>query len=72
MAQQTIRTKVETYRIDKKCDNCENGIMYATGGGVAKWHSYLEHKCNACGHVESYENISYPYIEYTDIKKKNK
>lgn len=72
MAQQTIRTKVETYRIDKKCENCEKGIMHATGRGVTQWHSYWEHKCNKCGHVESYENISYPHTEYVDVKNKNK
>lgn len=72
MAQQTIRTKVETYRIDKICENCNKGIMYPTGRGVTQWHSYWEHKCNQCGHIESYENISYPYTEYVDVKKKNK
>ena len=72
MAQQTIRTKVETYRIDKKCDNCVEGIMYATGRGVTQWHSYWEHKCNKCGHIESYENTSYPHTEYDNIKSKIK
>ena len=72
IAQQTIRTKVETYRIDKKCENCNEGIMYATGRGVTQWHSHWEHKCNQCGHIESYENISYPHTEYVDVKSKIK
>jgi flavoprotein len=70
MAQQELRTKVETYRVDKKCENCKKGIMYATGRGITQWHSYWEHKCDGCGHIESYENISYPYMEYVDVKNK--
>lgn len=72
MEQQTIRTKVETYRVDKICEKCQNGLMYSTGKGITQWHSYWEHKCSECGHVESYQNTTYPYHEYVDSKKKNK
>ena len=69
MAQQFIKTKVETYRIDKRCQNCLIGIMHFTGKGITQLDSYWEHKCNVCGNLESYKNISYPYTEYVDVKK---
>ena len=63
-----IKTKVETYRIDKKCIKCKDGIMFSTGKAISQWHINYEHICNKCQNTHWYENESYPIYEYKDVK----
>lgn len=66
-----IETKVETYRIDKKCDKCNEGVMRSTGQGPTQWGTQWEykweHKCDKCGDIVWFENKTYPTIAYRDI-----
>lgn len=64
-----IETKVETYRIDKKCDKCKEGNMICTGEGFTQWYTTWKHKCDKCGEYDSYQSKSYPITEYRDIGK---
>jgi formylmethanofuran dehydrogenase subunit E len=64
-----LETKVETYRIDKQCDKCKEGLMHSTGKGITQWHSSWEHKCDKCGEIVWYENKSYPATGYRDVGK---
>ncbi len=64
-----LESKVQTYRIDKKCDKCKDGLMFATGEGFTTWHSEWEHKCNKCGEVVWFKNKKYPFGMTKDIGK---
>lgn len=64
-----LETKVQMYRIDKKCSQCKDGLMFATGEGVTQWHTRWKHECNNCGHTEWIENKSYP-LQVTELIKK--
>ena len=64
-----LETKVETYRIDKQCDKCKEGLMHSTGKGITQWNSSWEHKCDKCGEIVWYESKSYPMTGYRDVGK---
>ena len=62
-----IKTKVETYRIDKKCIKCKDGLMYSTGKAISQWHINYEHCCDKCQHIHWYEDERFPKYEYKDV-----
>ena len=59
-----IETKVQAYRVEKKCPSCQVGFMVSTGAGVTKWKTDFEHKCDSCGNITYYEDVCYPHIIY--------
>ncbi len=62
-----IITKIQTYRVDKKCDKCNEGLMNGTGHGITQWKSKWEHRCDKCGDIQWYEDECYPKTIYEDI-----
>ena len=64
-----LETKVQTYRIDKKCGECKDGLMISTGNGFTQWDTTWEHKCNKCRFIENIINKSYPMEMTRDIGK---
>lgn len=63
-----IETKVETYRIDMKCEKCKVGLMHCTGKGITQMDTTWEHICESCGENLWYRK-SYPCIEHRDKRK---
>lgn len=65
-----LKTRVESFRIDKLCDRCKKGKMVGTGHGVTQLHTVWEHRCdnNNCKFIDWY-STSYPSIEYYEVGK---
>ena len=64
-----IETKVQTYRIDKKCDKCKDGILQSIGIGITQMDSEWEHVCLKCGDKSWIKNKNYPFKITKDISK---
>lgn len=65
-----LKTKVQTYRIDKVCDKCKKGLLIATGTAMSEtFHSYWEHICNECGATVTIRDERYPHEITEDIDK---
>lgn len=65
-----IKTKLETFRVEKQCDECKAGTMVATGKSLTQYgQTEYEHKCNSCGSVLQIANKMYPTIEYDVVPK---
>lgn len=62
-----FETKLQTYRIEKQCDKCKTGFMICTGTGITRFDTEWEHKCDNCGNIDIYINVTYPTIEYRRI-----
>ena len=65
-------TKVQTYRVDKQCDICGEGVMYFTGNAGTTFHTVFDHKCSECGATEGIINTKYPKQVTKDIGKAKK
>ena len=64
-----IKTKVQAYRVTKRCDSCKVGLMTSTGNAFSNSVArYAEHRCTKCGVIETYKNVKYPYITYKEIE----
>ncbi len=55
-----ISRKVVPYEYNYLCDQCNGGMMQATGQTI---EGLYEHKCVICSH-KSALNKSYPHVEY--------
>lgn len=44
----------KTLIVQMLCDKCEDGIMEFTGEALCTYPSQYIHKCQSCGHTESY------------------
>jgi len=64
-----IKTKVETYIINYRCDNCNSVDMLPTG--VAYYTSPLQyvHECTYCGEKHTFTDKKYPLTEYRYINE---
>lgn len=60
------RTEVRVFKIDKSCDKCNQGMMIFNGSTFTTFHTVYDHRCNQCGHLETYKK-KYPVIEYERI-----
>lgn len=65
-----VKYEIKQMEVHKKCPKCGKGHMISTGevdfGDVLTF----PHKCDNCGHIESYRN-TYPYTkyEYCEVKE---
>lgn len=68
-----LKTRVETFKIDKVCDRCRKGLMIATGNGYTQLKTMWEHKCNNenCRLVNFFED-TYPQRQYVEVGKPKK
>jgi uncharacterized Zn finger protein len=44
------------------CDTCGKGEMIPTGECLTSFPPQYPHKCNACGAIQTFSNITYPYV----------
>lgn len=58
-----IRKKVTMYQVDQTCQACGNGDMRPAGACLTVNPPLFPHKCNVCGHAETYP-VAYPCIDY--------
>lgn len=49
-----LKRKIDTYLLDKKCSECEEGIMLPTHNEIFTIGNQrsIMHKCDKCGHTE--------------------
>lgn len=66
--QNEIRTKVQTIRVDRKCSQCEDGVMESLSMQTINATDPYMHRCNECGHPE-HLSVVYPRIDYEEIKE---
>ncbi|GEM_PF-1650246 len=65
-----IKTQVRTYRIDKVCNKCKEGLLIANGTAFHyNFYSVYVHTCNKCGEQVYLQNESYPHEITEDIGK---
>lgn len=65
-----IKTQVKTYRIDKVCDKCKEGLLIANGTAYHyNFYSTYIHVCNKCGNQVYINNEKYPHEITEDIGK---
>ena len=57
-----IYRKVTPYEFNYVCDECNNGMLMATGPKDPETNKY-PHKCVICG-AKYQLSKSYPYVEY--------
>lgn len=62
-----IKKEVITFRIERKCANCNTGTMSPHGIIFPIYPKLYGHMCNICFYKESYYD-SYPKIVYEDKK----
>jgi hypothetical protein len=68
-----IKTQVKTYRIDKVCNKCNEGLLIANGNSMHfNFYSLHTHICNKCGEVVQLQNEIYPHEITEDIGKPKK
>lgn len=58
-----IDIEQRVYKVSMRCDKCNKGFMIQTGYVHLTYPAQYEHKCDDCGHIESYP-IMYPTIRY--------
>lgn len=63
-----FETKVETFRVDKQCERCKEGMMQCTGRGITTLKTSWEHVCDNCGFSEWFDE-AYPSMRNRDIGK---
>lgn len=56
--------EVKTVKIDYKCPKCGKGYLRPTGVCYSTNPPMFPHKCNNCDYGETFENKTYPYIDY--------
>lgn len=65
-----IKTQVKTYRIDKVCPECKEGVLIANGNAYHySFFSNYEHICTVCKKRVVIQNERYPYEETKDMSK---
>lgn len=65
-----IKTQVKTYRIDKVCNKCKEGLLIANGHSMHfNFYSIHTHVCNKCGDIVQLQNESYPHEITEDVGK---
>lgn len=62
-----VKEEVKTYQVRMTCNRCKQGEMIPTG--IMLVAGQYDHKCNCCGHRETYKVI-YPVIRYESKKAK--
>ena len=68
-----LKTKTQTYRIDKVCDKCKEGLLIANGTSFHyNFYSTHIHVCNKCGEIVYIKNEKYPHEITEDIGKPKK
>jgi hypothetical protein len=58
--------KLEIILVDEQCNVCETGYMRPRQQMLLSSPPKYPHKCNICGHIETYNKI-YPYKDYQEI-----
>ena len=56
------KKKVQTYRVDYRCDICGEGFYRPTGEVYPAYPMRYAHKCNKCGAQMVVTGRTYPYI----------
>ncbi len=58
-----VKRPVQTIEVNYVCDKCEHGMMQKCGE-INEDTGEVPHKCVICGHLQSFEWVSYPRIDY--------
>lgn len=62
-----VKAEVKTFEVRMTCNRCKQGEMVPTG--IMLVAGQYDHKCNCCGHRETYR-VCYPVIRYEPKKVK--
>jgi hypothetical protein len=55
-------TKVESFEIDYRCDECGEGMMRPTGRCMESYPPQYPHSCTVCKATKTFTNKRYPHI----------
>lgn len=65
-----VTKEVKVVEVNMKCDECNEGLMEATGDSVCLTtlppQTSYRHKCSKCGRTDMY-SIKYPYYKYVAV-----
>lgn len=65
-----IKTQVKTYRIDKVCPACKEGLLIASGTKYYySFYTTYHHRCDKCGKEVYLQNEYYPHEITEDFGK---
>lgn len=60
-----VKQEMKTYRIDRKCDKCNKGVLIATATEsftTGETIKIIHHKCNECGEMVMIKGQSFPKL----------
>ena len=63
------RTPVHPVRVDRICDDCNEGVMRPTGMVLTSCPAQYVHRCTHCDQASSYTQ-SYPFIDFQDEQER--
>ena len=58
--------RMATFEVRYDCDECGAGQMLPTGVCLASNPPQCPHRCDRCGHKQTFTNVTYPRIVYRE------